>query len=61
MSAQLASGKAVTAVKIGTCMSIIKPKSANWILFAYDCIHYVPDVICNGFCKAGIVEALKGV
>ena len=61
MSAQLASGKAVTAVKIDMCMSIIKPKSINCILIAYDCIRYVPDVICNGFSKAGIVEALKGV
>ena len=61
VSAQLASGKAITAVKIDMCMSIIKPKSASWITFAYDCIRYVPDVICNGFCKAGIVEALKGV
>ena len=44
-------------------MSVIKPtlSSANWILFAFDCIRYVPDVICNGFSKAGIDDALKHI
>ena len=41
---QLASGKAIEAVKVDMSMSFIKPMSANYILFAYDCIHYVPDV-----------------
>lgn len=61
VSAQLASGKTIEAVKINMCMSVIKPTSANWILFAYDCIRFVPNVVCNGFCKAGIVDALKDV
>ena len=51
----------IEAVKINMCMSVIKPTSANWILFAYDCIRFVPNVVCNGFCKAGIVDALKDV
>ena len=56
---QLVSGKAIEAVKVDMSMSFITPSSVNWILFAYDCIHYVPDVICNNFFKAGIVDALK--
>ena len=59
VSAQLVIGTAIEAVKIDKCMSVIKPTSANWILFTYDCIRYVPDIVCNGFCKAGIVDALK--
>ena len=27
------------------CMSIIKPASANWIVFAYDSICFVPAVV----------------
>ena len=42
-------------------MSVIKPTSANWILFAFDCIQYIPDVICNGFSKAGIDDVLKHI
>ena len=57
--AQLASGRAIEAVKVDMSMSVIKPISANWIVFAYDCIRYVPDIICSGFCKAGVVDALN--
>ena len=49
VSAQLASGKAIDEVKINMCISIIKPTSANWILFAYDCIRYITYYVCNVF------------
>ena len=51
----------IEAVKVNTNMSVIKPTSANWIVFAFDCIRYVPDIICNGFSKAGIDDALKHI
>ena len=53
-------GKAIEAVKlIGVYMSIIKPTSANWIVLAHDCIRYVSAVVSNGFCKAGVTDAMK--
>ena len=54
-------GTAIEAVKIDMSMSVIKPSSANWILFAYDCVRSAPDIVHNGFCKAGIVDPLKDV
>ena len=60
VSAQLANGTAIEAVKVNMSMIVIK-SSAHWILFAYDCICHVPDIVCNGFCKAGIVDALHDV
>ena len=54
VSSQLAKGKAIYIM----CTSIIKPISGNWIVYTYDCIGNVPDIIMNGFCKAGIVSAL---
>ena len=58
VKSQLAEGKAIDEIKISMRMSIIKPISANWYVYAYDCIGNAPDIIINGFCKAGIVNAL---
>lgn len=56
---QLANGREIEEIKVGMSMSFIKCTRAKWIVFAYDCILYVPDVICNGFSKAGIVDAVS--
>ena len=59
VSTQLVNDTAIEAVKIDTSTSVSKPSSANWILFAYDCACSAPDIVQNGFRKAGIVDALK--
>ena len=52
----LASGKAIEAVKIAYWACKCWPDCIN---FAYDCIRYVSAVASSGFCKAGVVDALK--
>ena len=40
-------------------MSVVKELSSRWILSAYDYIHCSPDIIRNGFQKAGITSAIE--
>ena len=41
---------------IDTCTSIVKPKSANWLIEALDSLSKKPDIVLNGYRKAGIVD-----
>ena len=40
------------------CMLTMKELGANWLVSACDHIHSQPDIITNGFRKAGISEAI---
>ena len=40
-------------------MSIVKELSSRWILSAYDYICSSPDIVRNGFRKAGIATAIE--
>lgn len=42
-------------------MSVVKAGSANWIVFAYDCICLMRSTTCSGFSQAGIVDVLKNM
>ena len=56
---QLTSGTAISDVKIDTRSSIMKPKSANWLIGTLDTLSQKPEIVINGFKKAGILDALK--
>ena len=47
VSSQLAEGKVIDIM----CTSIIKPISGNWIVYTYDFIGNVPDILTNGFVR----------
>ena len=55
---KLVGGTYIKFVTIDTCTSIVKPKSANWLIEALDSLSKEPDIVLNGFRKAGIVDAL---
>jgi hypothetical protein len=40
-------------------MSIVKELSCKWIMSAYDHIRSSPEIVKNGFKKAGIVNAIE--
>ena len=42
-----------------TCMSIVKELSSRWIFVSLDYIRSSPDIVCNGFRKAGIVSTIE--
>ena len=46
-------------VKVGMRMSVMKELSSHWFISAYDHIGSNPDIIKNGFKKAGITEAFE--
>lgn len=56
---QLTSGTAISDVKIDTRTSILKPKSANWLIGTLDTLSQKSEIVINGFRKAGILDALK--
>ena len=56
---QLVSGTDIKDVKVDTRTSILKPKSANWLIGALESLSKKPEIVLNGFRKAGIVDALK--
>ena len=47
------------AVHIDMRMSVLKEHSCKWLVSAYDYIRSHPDIIVNGFRKAGIIDALE--
>ena len=47
------------AVNIDLCMSVIKELGCKWLVSGYDHIRSHPDLISNGFRKAGITSALE--
>lgn len=56
---QLTSRTAVPDVKIDMRTSVLKPKSANWLIAVLDTLSQKPEIIINGFKKAGILDTLK--
>ena len=60
MSTQLEAGTPVDNVAVDTRMSIIKEVSAKWITSAFDYIRSHPNIIINGFVKAGILDSSSG-
>ena len=46
-------------MKVDTRTSILKPKSANWLIGALESLSKKPEIVLNGFRMAGIVDALK--
>ena len=62
VSKELDAGTQVEEVQIDMWMSVMKELSSRWFISAYDYIQANPDIVKNGFKKAGISEALeKGV
>ena len=58
VSKELEKGKKPEDVTVDTRMSVVKEISAKWIVSAYDYLKSKPDIIINGFKKAGIVGAI---
>ena len=52
-------GKQVEEVQVEMRMSVMKELSSWWFISAYDHIRSNPDIVKNGFKKAGITEALE--
>ena len=42
-------------------MSVVKELSCKWIISGYDHIRSSPEIIRNGFKKAGIISAIEHV
>ena len=58
-SASNEAGTQVEEVHVDMRMSVMKELSSRWFISAYDHIQSSPDIVKNGFKKAGITEALK--
>ena len=41
--------------------AVIKTKSVNWFISAWDSVRARPEIVINGFRKAGILEAVTTV
>ena len=42
-------------------MSTVKELSSKWIMSAYDYMNSSPQIVCNGFRRAGISSAVERV
>ena len=56
---QLEDGKRPDEIHIDTRMSVVKELSCKWIMSGYDHIRSSPEIIRNGFKKAGIISAIE--
>ena len=61
MQQQLSSNISVNNVKIDFRMSIIKPKSASWLMSSVEEIRSRPLLAINGFRHAGITNAVQSL
>ena len=52
-------GTHVDCVNVDMQMYVVKELSSRWTMSAYDYICSSPDIICNGFKKAGITSAIQ--
>ena len=57
VSAELEAGVPIDKITVDTRMSIIKEISAKWLTSAFDYIKSHPNIVINGFVKAGIVNS----
>ena len=51
----------IEQVKVEMPASIIKNKSAKWMMSAWQALQKRPDMAINGFRKAGILNAVNSV
>ena len=58
VSLQLPTGTQVDNVKIDTRMSVLKESGVKWLMSLFHYIKSYPDIIVNGFVKAGITDPL---
>ena len=56
---QLQDGKQPDEIHIDTLMSVVKQLSCMWIMSGYDHMRSSPEIIRNGFKKAGIISAIE--
>ena len=56
---QMENGTQVDSVNVDMRMSVVKELSSRWIMSAYDYIRSSPDIIRNGFRKAGITSTIE--
>ena len=56
---QLQDGKQPDEIHIDTRMSVVKELSCMWIMSGYDHMRSSPEIIRNGFKKAGIISAIE--
>ena len=56
---QIASGTAIPDTKIDIRTSILKPKSANWLIGTLDSLSHKPEIVISVFRMAAIVHALE--
>ena len=56
---QLQHGKQPDEIHIDTRMSVVKELSCKWIMSGYDHIRSSPEIVRNGFKKAGIISAIE--
>ena len=56
---QLQDGKQRDEIHIDTRMSVVKQLSCMWIMSGYDHMRSSPEIIRNGFKKAGIISAIE--
>ena len=61
VQSQLQSSVPVHEVKVDVRASIVKAKSINWFISGWESIKTRPDIVINGFKKAGIFDAIKAV
>lgn len=59
VSEQLQAGTNVREVHVDMRMSVVKELGSKWFISAYNHIRSNPDIVKNGFKKAGITEALE--
>ena len=56
---QLANDTQIDCIHVDMRMSVVKELSSKWIVSAYDYIRSSPEIIRNGFKKAGITSAIE--
>lgn len=51
----------VTEVKVDVTAAVIKAKSAGWFVSSWQSLCDRPEIVLNGFRKAGILDAIRAV
>ena len=55
------SSVSVHEMRVDVSAAVIKTKSVNWFISAWDSVRACPEIVINGFRKAGILEAITTV
>ena len=51
----------VEKVKVDVSMSSIKGRSASWIISSWQALQSCPEIVINGYRKAGILAAVENI